>query len=249
METTLDTGDYDLTVRLWDAPSAGSNVWVEAHSKVPVVRGYFSLVLGGINAQLSQALAYTNLHIDVTCTNPVAASGRQRLLSVPYALNGVPPGSIISFGGQTNRVPHGWLLCDGHEEQVSDYPALFYAIEHSWGGSNDVFRVPDLRGQFLRGVDLDADVDPDADARTNRVTTALQKGAGGYQGDEFQTHIHYLESWYGQDGDGSVNPNNAGYGAAGPYSPGVPTKTYNAAARHGPETRPKNAAVNYIIKY
>lgn len=64
---------------------------------------------------------------------------------------GVPPGTIVAFGGDTP--PAGWLLCDGSTVRASVYPALFAAIGNSWGhGENtpedtdpDTFSLPDLR--------------------------------------------------------------------------------------------------------
>jgi len=81
--------------------------------------------------------------------------------SVPYAkmatyatnaLNGVPPGTIVAWGG--NSLPEGgWLWCDGHEYAIADYPNLYKAISRNFGGpSATTFNVPETRGMFLRGV-------------------------------------------------------------------------------------------------
>src|SRR5690606_23294711 len=54
---------------------------------------------------------------------------------------------------------------------VANYPELHRAIGTAWGGETDAgtFRLPDLRGRFLRGVD-DREptmaIDPDAAFRT-----------------------------------------------------------------------------------
>ncbi|MDR1243616.1 MAG: phage tail protein [Endomicrobium sp.] len=63
----------------------------------------------------------------------------------------VPPGTIIAFGG--NRIPEGYLLCDGSEVEKSKYPQLFDAIGTIYGGNaSSRFKLPDLRGMFLRGA-------------------------------------------------------------------------------------------------
>ncbi|MBN1661183.1 MAG: tail fiber protein [Anaerolineae bacterium] len=86
---------------------------------------------------------------------------RQRFASVPYALeaqaaenavaadNGAPPGTIVAYAGAT--APAGWLLCDGAQYSVDDYPALYAAIG-SWGGDPGSFKVPDLRGRTVIGT-------------------------------------------------------------------------------------------------
>lgn len=63
-----------------------------------------------------------------------------------------PPGSIVAFGGDV--APSGWLLCNGKLLLKTDYADLYNAIGTNWGSDTALdFRLPDLRGQFLRGVD------------------------------------------------------------------------------------------------
>jgi hypothetical protein len=63
----------------------------------------------------------------------------------------VPPGTIIAFAG--HHVPSGYLLCNGAELQVSQYPKLFAAIGTTYGGNgSSTFRLPNFGGMFLRGV-------------------------------------------------------------------------------------------------
>lgn len=78
----------------------------------------------------------------------------------------VPPGSILPYGGRT--APEGWVLCDGavYDGTLPEFAALFDAIGTAFGGSGNMFQVPDLRGQFLRGLDAGAGVDPDFASRT-----------------------------------------------------------------------------------
>ncbi len=39
----------------------------------------------------------------------------------------------------------GWLLCDGRELNKTEYPALFSKISDAFGGSGNMFKIPDLR--------------------------------------------------------------------------------------------------------
>jgi len=71
----------------------------------------------------------------------------------------VPVGTIMPFAGPTSEIPDRWLLCDGSVESKSSYPELARIIRTTWdtwyasGGASDSFRLPDLQGRFLRGVD------------------------------------------------------------------------------------------------
>jgi microcystin-dependent protein len=54
-------------------------------------------------------------------------------------------GEIRLFGG--TFAPPGWVLCDGRELPIDgDYAELYAAIGTTFGGRNDSFAVPDLRG-------------------------------------------------------------------------------------------------------
>jgi microcystin-dependent protein len=45
--------------------------------------------------------------------------------------------------------PAGWMVCDGQELLVSDYPDLFGVVGTAYGGDGvDTFAVPDLRGRI-----------------------------------------------------------------------------------------------------
>ncbi|MCP4133318.1 MAG: hypothetical protein GY754_20285 [bacterium] len=166
-----------------------------------------------------------------------------------------PAGTMAPFAGLKEGVPEGWLLCDGSEVSPGSYPELYAAIGTNWGGDgSSVFNLPDLRGRFLRGADFDRAgetrdaVDPD---RASRI--ALYSGgstgalAGSYQGDAYQYHTHYLESWAGYNSNGYANSRNSGYGSGGPHGENIPTR--RSDGDYSTETRPENAYVNYIIKY
>lgn len=73
---------------------------------------------------------------------------------------GNPVGSVINFMGI--KPPRGYLLCDGSEYLISDYPALaqhmleqFDSINHFGGDGESTFAVPDLTGRFLLGANDD----------------------------------------------------------------------------------------------
>ena len=72
------------------------------------------------------------------------------------AISRTPVGSVTAFAGPA--APVGWLLCDGSEVLISDYPVLFDVIKFSYKDSSllagfGTFALPDLRGRFALGFD------------------------------------------------------------------------------------------------
>lgn len=95
---------------------------------------------------------------------------------------GLPAGTILPFAG--NTPPPGYLLCDGALVNETQYPELFAAIGTAWcsgAGAGD-FRVPDLRGRFMRGADDGANRD-EIGVRTASNVGGSAIGVGSLQGD------------------------------------------------------------------
>jgi microcystin-dependent protein len=167
----------------------------------------------------------------------------------------IPPGTITAFGGA--HIPEGWLLCDGRHCSSVQYPRLFAAIERAWGeadfnipGATNDFALPDLRGLFLRGVDNSpitgiSGNDPDRTGRTTIHSGGNTGNAvGSFQNDKIKDHTHNFHQ---------PTPLAASVGGNVDFINQVgaltkPTSGVNDQLG-GNETRPKNAYVNYIIKY
>lgn len=73
-----------------------------------------------------------------------------------------PIGTVISFMGTS--APEGYLVCDGAEYGISQYPALasffqaqFGTKNHFGGDGTATFAVPDMRNLFLRGYHGEAE--------------------------------------------------------------------------------------------
>jgi microcystin-dependent protein len=155
-----------------------------------------------------------------------------------------PAGMIVAFGGTPATVPPGWLLCDGLPVSRTVYFNLWNTIGSSWGSGDatTTFNIPDLRGYFLRGVDSTPSADRDVDY-ANRYALkpggAVARNVGSYQDDRYKTHQHSYRLAYPQ------GTHNVG-GAGNALNSDTSRLTESAG---GSETRPKNAYVNYIIKY
>jgi microcystin-dependent protein len=107
----------------------------------------------------------------------------------------VPVGMVTAYTGE--RIPEGWLLCDGRALRRGDWPELFRAIGTSHGAGVSMlgvreadFNLPDYRGRFLRGVDAGEDgtrtgADPAAETRSAARAGTGNAGnrVGSYQPD------------------------------------------------------------------
>lgn len=156
-----------------------------------------------------------------------------------------PPGVILPYASPSLPPPRGWLLCDGRFVSRTEYARLFGVLGTVWGAGVDgnTFRVPDLRGMFLRGVSMDSGRDPDAASRPAvHPGGATGNAVGSYQADAFKEHNHKI----GTQGNNNENFYGLIPGGLSGYSGG-----HNRATgfEGGSETRPKNVNVHYIIKY
>jgi hypothetical protein len=141
------------------------------------------------------------------------------------------PGDIVTWPGSTARV--GTVECNGAALSRTAYPELFAAIGTTFGGSGSTFNVPDLRGYFIRGWDHGRGIDSG-------------RGFGSTQADIFGSHTHYTTPWLG----------NANWSrtAWAPDGLAMLTNEVGGGPQHetyegGSETRPKNVALMYCIKY
>ena len=123
-------------------------------------------------------------------------------------------------------------------------PELYNVVQNLWGdfsgANNEHFKIPDLRGIFLRGVSgerVDKFKDPEAEARDY---TFKSNEAGSFQQDSIKKHSHELKTLQvTNDLDGSVGPDGNSWNGYHKQS----TKEEGTF-----ETRPINAYVHYMIK-
>ncbi|HXS99817.1 MAG TPA: hypothetical protein VN915_04030 [Elusimicrobiota bacterium] len=79
-------GAYDMTFRLYAAPSGGSALYTETQLQVPVSNGVFSTQLGSITALSPDLFASASSYLGITVSPDAAEmTPRQRLAMAPYA--------------------------------------------------------------------------------------------------------------------------------------------------------------------
>ncbi len=144
----------------------------------------------------------------------------------------IPVGTVISYIGDALNIPIGWMFCDGSAIDKAEYNDLYTVIGDTYttsGTKAEQFNLPDLRGQFLRGLDTTGKIDPEG----------VSRKLGSYQADEFKAHNHTYQE---------VTSQKAWSGSSDTVGDDRTSKR-NTSTAGGSETRPKNVAVNFMIKY
>lgn len=144
--------------------------------------------------------------------------------------DGSPVGSIVYFAA--NTAPVGWFACNGASLNRTIYPDLFNVIGYTFGGGGNLFNLPDLRGEFLRGWDAGRGID------SGRVF-------GSAQADIIKSHTHAIPV----DLPLAYGGNYYGYTQRGDTAGGPGANEVSAQAGAGTETRPRNIALLPCIKY
>lgn len=85
--------------------------------------------------------------------NPVVLSAPSYTIYANGKIGSEETATVKSW--PSDNIPYGWLLCDGRALQRADYPDLYAELGVLYNlptDPSDVFRVPDYRGEFLRGA-------------------------------------------------------------------------------------------------
>lgn len=152
---------------------------------------------------------------------------------------GTPVGEIISYMGTI--APTNYLICNGTEYQIADYPYLVQHFIDNFGSANyfggdgtSTFAVPDLRGEFLRGTG----------------TASRNTGSGGAVG----THQNATTHVTAQAVSGQVLATVTTVSNADKSGGQVKAQRSTASQTSGTfatnyTSRPTNTSVLYCIKY
>lgn len=152
-------------------------------------------------------------------------------------VNAIFPTGTIIFHAASANLP-GFLFCDGRYLQRADYPKLFSVIGTTYGYSTQYnFRIPDLRGEFIRCWDAGRNVDPG-------------RSIGSSQADEFKKHQHLFGGDDYIEFAGYTRVYNFNYDAQSTLSGGgAQFRTKDDTSNNGGlETRPRNIALAAYIK-
>lgn len=173
----------------------------------------------------------------------------------------IPAGTIIQSASQST--PRGYLKCNGASISRVSYKKLFEVIGTTFGSDDEnTFKLPDLRGRFIRGFSDGSSLDSD-------------RAFGSSQDDENKEHYHLMLTGNSEDtsreralqafknflksngyeelvkdalfqpevATGFLNYEKKIYHGSVDFVPKMPT------SKSGSESRPYNIALNFYIKY
>lgn len=171
-----------------------------------------------------------------------------------------------------NLALKGWLLCNGARVRIAKFQELYLAIRNRYdagagsvdGSSNQAkgfFNLPDYRGQFLRGQNLQREsngtpFDPGVGDRVDAAGKGPGDAPGTTEDMMVQSHSHaYLQAQIAAAGAGDVTGaaslvTQTDYLTIGLYEPvqsHIPSGSGEKLS--GKETRPRNIYVNFLIRY
>ncbi len=158
--------------------------------------------------------------------------------------HGNPVGTIINFFGES--APDGYLACDGTAYNIADYPTLAAHLlsftdptPYEVDGDDTKFKVPDLRGEFLRGSGTNSHTDQGSGANV-----------GVHQDGTIIPHAQFSTSGYMDLPSTSdahvINPDTSTSASSRYYLQGTATQ---ASMTESYTSRPTNTSILYCIKY
>lgn len=139
------SGDIDMTFRLYDTPTNGTELWTEAHTgtnSMPVQDGLFHVLLGSLSPIPPTVWTNDQLYIGIQVGNESEMSPRERLGAVPYAMRAnialtVPDNTITSDKMAVDywniNVPGAWETTDAVLDWTS-VPGMNFAYTPSVNG-------------------------------------------------------------------------------------------------------------------
>ena len=146
--------------------------------------------------------------------------------------------------------PNGWLACDGSTVSRSDYNELFLVIGTTYGAGDGstTFKIPDLRGEFVRCWSMQAP-----------GTNDSSRSFFSRQYEKIKSHGHWIS--HAPTDDRNFTGTSYGhqifglFSDAGSYSTTDRNRAAGSYTRYDPgyginnETRPVNISLLACIKY
>ena len=215
----------DLTISFYLQVSNAANIEIKVNNNVVLATRDF------VKAEL--------LKLD-TKFAPLNHNHDERYAKKDEISDGTPIGAYLAWSLQ-DKIPAGYLLCDGRSLKKSEYAELFAVIGYIYGGSGDDFNIPKFNdGRFMRGIGGNAaalGVLQEDMIKKHAHQAPLDKGPHyGNLNNEYEGFTVKPNTYYVRANEPNIYDN--GYGkpkAQEEYEGGI-------------ETRPLNSSVVFIIK-
>ena len=228
--------EYDENIGAWETfatTSANQNITVTINGTAVTIPGIGKLAQKGSNGALAIADGGTG------ATN--AADARTNL--------GLGEGSALPVGvpvpWPSATPPTGWLKCNGAAFSAEEYPELAKAYPTN--------KLPDLRGEFIRGWDDERGVDSGRTLLSSQGD-AIRNITGGFGQLRVNSEINAIvdvQSVSGAFYGGTSVRNNINVSMTYANDRKIRQDVHFSAANVVPtanENRPRNIAFNYIVR-
>ncbi|WP_448694778.1 phage tail-collar fiber domain-containing protein [Pseudomonas moraviensis] len=229
-----------LTVMVEEGTANGDSLW-HLTTNAPITLGTtaltFKMLVGrtGIAAGTYKSLTVDEYGRATAGANPETLAGfgikdsytKAEVDALIVKASALPVGSIVAF--PVDAPPPGFLELDNSVKSSATYPDLSAYLGGKFNkGDEGVgnFRLPEARGEFLRGWDHGRGAD-------------LGRAVGSYQADELKTHTHQISAPTSIAASG---------GSTGIILAAGGMLNWSTTNTGGAETRPRNLAVMWCIK-
>ncbi|EHU9029457.1 TPA: phage tail protein [Escherichia coli] len=222
-------------------PAAGNNTTRIATTEF--VQAAITALINGAPATLDtlkEIAAAINNDPKFSTTINNALSGKQPLDETLTHLSGKDIAGLLTYLGlgegsalpvgvpvpwPSATPPTGWLKCNGAAFSAEEYPELAKAYPTN--------KLPDLRGEFIRGWDDGRGVDSSRGLLTS-------------QDHLFASHEHWFDQYYALK---SFDPTGGRFVVtADAFGELITANSISTVSVGGSETRPRNVAFNYIVR-
>jgi microcystin-dependent protein len=154
------TADIAGTIKIWGGATEPTD-WMFCDGRAISRTEYVSL-FSRIGTAFGAGDGSSTFNIPDFRNRTAVGSSATKARGSTGALDYAPIGSVVAWTA-TGAIPNGWLLCNGSTSSRTTEAALFAVIGTTYntgGESSTVFRLPDYRAMFLRGLDEGRGIDP-----------------------------------------------------------------------------------------
>ncbi|EOT3441117.1 phage tail protein [Escherichia coli] len=159
----------------------------------------------------------------------------------------LPVGAPVPWPSETP--PTGWLKCNGAAFSAEEYPELAKAYPTN--------KLPDLRGEFIRGWDDSRGIDTGRSLLSGQAATFIRTALQDYYGYDLNTNVKVGIAFATADSVITVgNPANPKAGNNSDYVPASADNSIMGTQRTAEDNftgawismRPRNLSFNYIVR-
>ncbi|EEY2331403.1 phage tail protein [Escherichia coli] len=159
----------------------------------------------------------------------------------------LPVGAPVPWPSETP--PTGWLKCNGAAFSAEEYPELAKAYPTN--------KLPDLRGEFIRGWDDSRGIDTGRSLLSGQAATFIRTALQDYYGYDLNTNVKVGIAFATADSVITVgNPANPKAGNNSDYVPASADNSITGTQRTAEDNftgawismRPRNLSFNYIVR-